>query len=55
MQPELDYIYEIYKAGSFSRAAEKLYMTQPALSMSIHKLEKQIGMALFDRKKGLCN
>lgn len=51
MRPELDYIYEIYKSGSFSKAAENLYMTQPALSMSIRKIETQIGMALFDRKK----
>jgi len=51
MRQELDYIYEIYKSGSFSKAAENLYMTQPALSMSIRKIETQIGMVLFDRKK----
>ncbi|MBQ7220045.1 MAG: LysR family transcriptional regulator [Synergistaceae bacterium] len=49
MQTELEYIYAIYKAGSFSKAAENLYITQPALSMSVRKIESSIGMALFDR------
>ena len=49
MQQELEYIYAIYKAGSFSKAAENLYVTQPALSMSVKKIEASIGMALFDR------
>ncbi|MBQ7544804.1 MAG: LysR family transcriptional regulator [Synergistaceae bacterium] len=49
MQQELEYIYAIYKAGSFSRAAENLYITQPALSMAVKKVEASIGMALFDR------
>ena len=49
MQTELEYIYAVYKAGSFSKAAENLYITQPALSMSVKKIESSIGMALFDR------
>ena len=49
MQQDLEYIYAIHKAGSFSKAAEKLYITQPALSMAVKKVEASIGMALFDR------
>lgn len=49
MQQELEYIYAIYKAGNFSKAAESLYITQPALSMAVKKIECSIGMALFDR------
>ena len=49
MQQELEYIYAVYKAGSFSKAAENLYITQPALSMAVKKIEASIGMALFDR------
>ncbi len=49
MQQELEYIYSIYKAGSFSKAAENLYITQPALSMSVKKLESSLGMTLFER------
>jgi DNA-binding transcriptional LysR family regulator len=35
--------------GSFSRAAEKLYLTQPAVSKQIQALEEGLGMRLFDR------
>ena len=49
MQQEFEYIYEIYKSGSFSKAAENLYITQPALSMAVKKIEASIGMSLFDR------
>lgn len=34
---------------SITRAAEKLYMTQPAVSHAIHELETQTGLRLFDR------
>lgn len=51
MQPEMKYIYEIYKTGSFSKAASNLYLSQPALSISIKKVEKEIGMPLFDRSQ----
>lgn len=50
MRQELEYVYEVYKSGSLSKAAEKLYITQPALSMAIKKIESSIGMTLFDRK-----
>lgn len=54
MQQEMKYIYTVYQKGSFSKAAESLYMTQPALSISIQKVETEIGMPLFNRdKKGL--
>lgn len=49
MSPEMQYIYTVYQEGSFSRAAEKLYLTQPALSIAVHKVEQSIGMPLFDR------
>lgn len=49
MQAELEYIYAVHKAGSFSKAAESLYITQPALSMSVKKIESSLGIPLFDR------
>ena len=49
MQQELKYIFEVYQQGSFSKAAEKLFITQPALSIAIQKVESSIGMPLFDR------
>lgn len=50
MQQELEYIREIFRAGSFTKAAENLHVTQPALSMAVKKIESSIGMSLFDRK-----
>lgn len=35
--------------GNFREAAEELLMTQPAVTKSIHKLEKQLDLMLFDR------
>lgn len=43
------YVYEVYRQGSFSKAAQKLYLSQPALSIAIKKIEQNYGIALFDR------
>lgn len=45
----MNYVYEVYKERSFSRAAESLYISQPALSAMIKKIENKVGMPLFDR------
>ena len=37
------------KKQNFREAAEELLMTQPAVTKSIHKLEKQLSLTLFDR------
>ncbi|MBE6925877.1 MAG: LysR family transcriptional regulator [Ruminococcaceae bacterium] len=42
-------IYTIYKEQSFSKAAQKLFMAQPSLSLLVKKLEAQLGVPLFDR------
>lgn len=49
MQQDMLYVYEIYREGSFSKAAQKLYLSQPALSTAIKKIEKCHGTSLFDR------
>ena len=49
MELEKKYIYQVYVNGSFSKAAEALFVTQPALSIAIRKVEKAIGAALFHR------
>lgn len=43
------YVYEVYKAKSFSKAAENLFISQPSLSLTIKKIENRIGTQLFDR------
>jgi LysR family transcriptional regulator, low CO2-responsive transcriptional regulator len=40
---------EVAKLGSFSRAAEKIYRTQPAISAQVRLLEQECGEKLFDR------
>jgi len=42
----------VVRERSFSRAAEKLYRTQPAVSISIRKLEEWVGQPLFVRGSG---
>ena len=45
----MDYVYEVYLERSFSGAAKKLFVSQPALSASVKKVEKQLGITIFDR------
>lgn len=49
MQTEMEYVYRVYQEKSFTKAAEALYLTQPALSMAIRKVEDSLGMPIFDR------
>ena len=44
-----NYVYEIYKERSFTKAAQNLYVSQPSLSARIKKIEEDIGAPLFDR------
>ena len=43
------YIRTISEMGSISRAAEKLYISQPSLSQLLKSVEKKVGAPLFDR------
>jgi len=44
------YFWTVAKEGGITRAAEKLHLSQPTLSTQIQKLEKSMGVKLFDRK-----
>lgn len=46
---QLDHLLALAETGSFSRASEKVHLTQPALSRSIQMLEQELGMQLVDR------
>ena len=47
----LEYMLEIAKCQSISKAAKKLYLPQPSLSASITALEEEIGVPLFQRSQ----
>jgi DNA-binding transcriptional LysR family regulator len=49
MLNEMKYVYEVYKEKSFSKAAKKLFISQPALSNMVRKAEKEMGAPIFDR------
>lgn len=49
---QLQYFQTIAKLENISKAAEYLYVAQPNLSTSIKRLEEELGVSLFDRKKG---
>lgn len=46
---QLEHLLAVAEAGSFSRAAERLHLTQSALSRSIRILEEDLGARLLDR------
>lgn len=43
------YAYQVYQKGSFTKAAQSLYISQPSLSAAISRLEKELGFVIFDR------
>ena len=43
---QLRYVIGIAEAGSFNKAAEKLYISQPSLTSTIHDLEDELGIII---------
>ena len=48
----LEVFHALMEAGSVSRAAERLSLTQPAVSLALSAFEKELGFPLFHRSKG---
>lgn len=48
---QLEYVIAVDTHRHFAEAAEKCFVTQPSLSMQIHKLEKELNIRIFDRSK----
>src|SRR5262245_41074506 len=47
---ELQYIVALAQERHFRRAADRVFVTQPALSLAVKKLEQELGVAIFERR-----
>ncbi len=48
---QLKYVLAVAEYKNFTTASEHCFVTQPTLSMQIHKLEEQLGIQIFNRNK----
>lgn len=48
---QLEYIIAVYRFKQFGKAADYCNVTQPTLSAMVQKLEEELGVKIFDRKK----
>ena len=48
---QLEFFVTVVSEGSFSKAAERVYRTQPAVSIAIRRLEEEVGAPLFERSQ----
>ncbi len=48
---ELRFVLAVAKERNFRRAAEKCYVSQPALSLAVKKLEEDLGVMIFERSR----
>ena len=46
---ELRFVVAVGREKNFRRAAEKCFVSQPALSLAVKKLEDELGIALFEK------
>jgi len=49
---ELRYVVAVARERHFGRAAEACFISQPTLSVAVKKLEEELGLSLFERRKG---
>ncbi len=46
---QLKIFESVSRLGSYTRAAEELFITQPAVSIQVKRLEAQVGLPLFEQ------
>lgn len=49
MLKDIEYIYAVYQERSFSKAARRLFISQPSLSAAVKRIENELGLPLFNR------
>ena len=51
---QLRYVVMVAETGTITEAANKLYISQPSLTIAIHELEKEMNLVIFHRtNKGI--
>ena len=50
MEKGMEYVLAVYEEHGFSKAAAKLFVTQPALSAIVKKEEQRYGLQFFNRR-----
>ena len=46
---QIKYILGVASSGSFNKASEKLFISQPSLTSSVHDAEAELGFQIFNR------
>ena len=46
---QIHYVITISERGSFNKASEVLYISQPSLTEAVKELEKELGITIFHR------
>lgn len=49
---QIEYFLSLNRSKSFTKVAEERYVTQPAITNSIKNLEAELGVSLFERRRG---
>ncbi len=52
LNSKLETLLTVYELKSFTRAAEQLSMTQPAVSLQVKQLEQELNVKIFNRSRG---
>lgn len=52
LNSKLETLLKVYELKSFTRAAEQLSMTQPAVSLQVKQLERELNVRIFNRSRG---
>ena len=48
---QLEFFIKVVEEGGFSKAASRVYRTQPAVSIAVKRLEEEVGAPLLDRSQ----